>query len=75
MCVCRIGPKYEAAAAKEEYSSVLFLKVDVDELDAVAAKAGVRAMPTFQFHKGGEMVKEFSGANEKKLMAALDELK
>ncbi|EKX51767.1 thioredoxin h [Guillardia theta CCMP2712] len=40
----------------------IFVSVDVDDLDAVAAEAGVTAMPTFQVYKRGKKVKEVTGA-------------
>mmetsp|Transcript_8016 Transcript_8016/g.21686 ORF Transcript_8016/g.21686 Transcript_8016/m.21686 type:complete len:106 (-) Transcript_8016:231-548(-) len=70
---CRfIGPIFEQMS--EEFSAVEFVKVDVDEADTIAAKCGIRAMPTFQFYKGGEKVKEVQGANQEALRAAITEL-
>ncbi|KAL6035940.1 hypothetical protein STEG23_027762, partial [Scotinomys teguina] len=42
----------------EKYSSVVFLEVDVDDCQDVAAECEVKCMPTFQFYKKGQ--KEFS---------------
>jgi thioredoxin 1 len=50
-----------------ENDSVLFLKVDVDELEDTAAREGVSAMPTFFFFKGGRKVAELVGSSEAKL--------
>lgn len=64
-----IGPIFEKMA--EEFPDAVFVKVDVDQADDVAGKCGIRAMPTFQFYKGGQMVEEFSGASEQKLRATV----
>lgn len=52
---------------EQEYTNVKFVKVDVDDADEIASKAGIRAMPTFHFYKGGEKIEEFKGANVGKL--------
>jgi len=46
---------------------VVFLKVDVDENEDIAADNKVTVMPTFIFFKNRSRVTEFSGANEAKL--------
>ena len=63
-----IGPYFEelAQAAASDDSKV-FIKVNVDESEAVAAFCQISAMPTFKVYKGGEMVGELVGANKDKL--------
>ncbi|KAH0517158.1 Sushi, von Willebrand factor type A, EGF and pentraxin domain-containing protein 1 [Microtus ochrogaster] len=43
----------------EKYSSVVFLEIDVDDCQDVAADCEVKCMPTFQFYKKGQ--KEMRG--------------
>ena len=63
---CRmIAPVIEELAKNNE--DVVFLKVDVDELEDLAIRYKVRAMPTFLFLKKGEKVGDLIGANKKKL--------
>jgi thioredoxin 1 len=62
-----IGPIFEAMAG--EFPGVTFVKCDVDDANDVAAECGIRAMPTFQFYKGGEKVDELTGADPKQLEA------
>ena len=57
----------------EKYSSVVFLEIDVDDCQDVAAKCEVKCMSTFQFYKKGQKVGEFSGANKEKLEASITE--
>ena len=64
-----IGPIFVQIA--EENPGAVFYKVDVDEAADVASECGIRAMPTFQFYKGGVKVEEICGADEKKLRAAV----
>jgi|EP00945_MAST-04E_sp_MAST-4E-sp1_P001202 thioredoxin 1 len=60
-----IGPKFVAMA--EEFSNVIFIKVDVDQCDETAQNCGISAMPTFQVYKNKEKAEELVGANEAKL--------
>ena len=60
-----IGPIFEKMAG--DYPDAVFVKVDVDEASDIAEHCDIRAMPTFQFFKGGKLVDEFSGASEAKL--------
>jgi thioredoxin-like negative regulator of GroEL len=47
------------------------VKVDVDEADDIAQFAGIRAMPTFHFYKGGSKVDEMMGADQNKLVSLI----
>jgi thioredoxin 1 len=65
-----IAPKVVGFA--KDFPQARFYKVDVDEVNDVAAELGIRAMPTFMLFKKGEKVEEVVGANEKALKAAIE---
>ena len=67
-----ISPIFDALS--EEYTVVEFVKVDVDNAPEVKTLCGIHAMPTFQFFKNGEIVKEVIGASQNKLTAVLGKL-
>ena len=66
-----IAPKFEAMAA--ENTDVVFRKIDVDENKEAAEAAGITAMPTFKFYKGGAELTgaTITGANEEKIKQAV----
>jgi thioredoxin len=64
-----IAPVYEELA--NEYTDVIFLKVDVDENPEVTEMFQVMSMPTFLFLKNRESVERWSGASVDKLRTAL----
>ncbi|KAA8497422.1 Thioredoxin-1 [Porphyridium purpureum] len=57
-----IAPVIEAMS--NEHTDVVFAKVDVDELSALAQKNGISAMPTFICFKNGKEVAQVRGANK-----------
>jgi len=65
------GPCKMIAPKLEEWSAsmpnVVFLKVDVDEAEDVAAEYSIQAMPTFIFMKNKAKVGDLCGANADKL--------
>nr|AEW43599.1 thioredoxin [Epinephelus coioides] len=71
----QIGPHFDELSNKAENKNVIFLKVDVDEAQEVAAKWDVRAMPTFIFIKNGQKVRDIIGADRDKLSKNLEELR
>eukprot|EP01116_Phalansterium_solitarium_P006057 TRINITY_DN18371_c0_g1_i1.p1 TRINITY_DN18371_c0_g1~~TRINITY_DN18371_c0_g1_i1.p1 ORF type:complete len:500 (-),score=34.85 TRINITY_DN18371_c0_g1_i1:7-1506(-) len=54
-----------------QYPNVVFLKVDVDQLQETAQKHQVTAMPTFKYFKNGAVVFEFKGASVDQLERAI----
>ncbi|KAG8230546.1 hypothetical protein J437_LFUL008369 [Ladona fulva] len=72
---CRmIGPVFESMASEMQFSNVVFLKVDVDECDDIAAEYEISAMPTFVFLRKSQKVSTFSGANADKLRQTITSL-
>ncbi|XP_026472222.1 thioredoxin-2 [Ctenocephalides felis] len=61
-----IAPKLEELAA-EFSTSIVILKVDVDECEELAAQYQISSMPTFVFLKNGTTVTTFTGANYDKV--------
>jgi thioredoxin 1 len=57
----KIAPAFEQLATV--YPSIVFLKVDVDELAELVDKYSIQAMPTFVFLKDGVVVKRIEGAD------------
>jgi thioredoxin 1 len=60
-----IAPEIEKLSL--EYPSIVVLKIDVDELEDVAAKYQIEAMPTFKLFKNGQEVDAVIGANIQKI--------
>ena len=69
-----IAPAVEELAA--EYAGKMkVVKLNVDENPNVAAKYGIRGIPTLLFFKGGKVAKQVVGAVPKKrLKKAVDEV-
>lgn len=67
---CKMISPY-VASLESQFPDVTFIKVDVDELQDVAAQQNISAMPTFQFFKNGAMLEEFRGASKEKLLACV----
>ncbi|CAL4902359.1 unnamed protein product [Urochloa decumbens] len=67
---CRIIAPVFADLAKRN-PNVVFLKVDVDELKAIAEQFSVEAMPTFLFMKEGDVKDRVVGAVKEDLAKKL----
>ena len=64
-----IAPFYEQLASQHPHG--VFLKVDVDKLQPIAAKYGVTAMPTFVIIKESGVVESIRGADQRALYTAV----
>lgn len=67
---CRmVGPLVDQLHTEYEGKAVVG-KVNVDQQSAIAAKYGIRNIPTILFFKGGEIVDKQVGAAQKSALAA-----
>uniref|UniRef100_A0A095BYQ0 Thioredoxin n=1 Tax=Schistosoma haematobium TaxID=6185 RepID=A0A095BYQ0_SCHHA len=69
----RVAPELDKIC--EEWEDVLFIKLNVDELESAAETYAIAAMPTFIAFKGGEKVDEVVGANLDKLREMIEKYK
>jgi len=68
---CRaMTPVFEALAS--EYTDVVFIKIDMDQVPSLKSELGVWALPTFCFYRYGKKQGSFMGANEKLLRRGLE---
>uniref|UniRef100_A0AC35FW81 Thioredoxin n=1 Tax=Panagrolaimus sp. PS1159 TaxID=55785 RepID=A0AC35FW81_9BILA len=69
---CKImGPKFHKMS--DEFTNVIFIKVDVDEGEEIVQNYEVRVMPTFCFIKNGETIYTFEGNNPDGLKEAIQQ--
>ncbi|XP_034912314.1 thioredoxin H-type [Populus alba] len=72
----QIAPYY--IELSENYPSLMFLVIDVDELSDFSASWEIKATPTFFFLRDGQQLDKLVGANkpelQKKIAAILDSL-
>ncbi|KAL0277834.1 UNVERIFIED_CONTAM: hypothetical protein PYX00_004978 [Menopon gallinae] len=70
---CKLmAPKIEEL--EKTLPNVVFMKIDVDDNEEIAAEYEISAMPTFVFIKNGNKLDSFSGANYNKLKDIIDQL-
>lgn len=67
----QIAPPLEKMAA--EMPDVVFIKIDVDQADALADQYGINSMPTFMFFKESKMLTTLSGATPAKIRELIAE--
>jgi thioredoxin 1 len=68
----RIAPAFSQLG--EQFPTVSFLKVNVDESESMANEFSVNALPTFLFFKNGNVVHKIEGADLKEVVSKLSEL-
>jgi len=68
---CKFISPQLAKLSEEMAGSVLFYKVDIDQLSF----DDISSVPTFRFFKKGQMLKEFCGANIAGITQIINELK
>jgi thioredoxin 1 len=59
----RLGPVIDELA--KEINHVTFVKIDVDQANAISSRYGVRSIPTIIFFKNGNKVKQETGFKSK----------
>ena len=59
---CRAMAPHFERAARQLQTSLLFVKINTEEAPALAARMGIRAIPTLVLFKGGVEAKRVSGA-------------
>ncbi|GAG04130.1 unnamed protein product, partial [marine sediment metagenome] len=64
----RIQPFYEQMASN--YSSAVFVHIDIDEFDGISEMYNIKSLPTFSVFKDGRYQELLRGSNPQKLQRA-----
>ena len=72
---CKMISPIVEKMSKDYKNVVLFLKVDVEECEDLAAEYQVTSMPTFVFYKDMEKLEVFAGAKEARLKELVEKYK
>lgn len=68
---CKMLAPTIARIAEEKAGAVKVCKLDVDEEPAIAAKYGIRSIPTLMLFKNGQLVKTSIGVQPKSAIEAM----
>lgn len=68
----RIQPFYKNLA--ENYDTIKFFKIDVDENSDLASRYNIKSMPTFIFYKNKDNFNILTGADSEKLIQRVNNL-
>ena len=68
----KIAPMYEELSKR--YTSITFLKVDVDESAEITSQFDISAMPTFVFLQNGVIFNRIEGADIRGIGQSLEEM-
>lgn len=63
--------KYYFEDLSKTFTTVQFLRVDVDELSDVSHWANITALPSYVLYKDGRKINEVIGADKEKLLQML----
>lgn len=66
----KIKPKIEELASKNP--SVIFVYIDLEELDHLVQAVGVDSVPTFKFYRNQKILTQFTGSNLSKVIENLE---
>lgn len=71
----KIGPIIDEWSIRNDLSSVVFVKIDVDQSTNLSELHSVQVLPTFVFFKNGEEISRMSGADANNLQKEIDRFK
>lgn len=66
-----LAPQFERWS--DEYTNIVFAKVDIDDAEEVAAEENIEMVPCFKFYKDGAKIAEIQGAHVEKLVKLFKE--
>lgn len=67
-----MAPIYKELSEKEEYQDILFLKVNTEENQALGMRYQIRSIPTVMTFLEKDVLGQFAGFNERRLLSELN---